>query len=145
MTTWWTRGGGNQVRGRKKKEEHIGRFKLFLHRGINNVHEFSCMCNAVCVHVTCTVVTVHAICEGLKSKYSTHKHVNINKNLHDNILSESKVDLGTSVDLKGTLMQIWKFHYMLDFIKKQYAENIAFLNLKILELFTRAVCIFIKK
>ena len=26
---------------------------------------FSCMCNAVCVYVTCTVVTLHAICEGL--------------------------------------------------------------------------------
>ena len=51
---------------KKKKKEHIGRFKLFLHRGINTLHEFSCTCNAVCVHVTCTVVTVHAICEGLE-------------------------------------------------------------------------------
>ena len=24
----------------KKKERHIGRFKLFLHKGINTVHEF---------------------------------------------------------------------------------------------------------
>ena len=46
----------------------IGRFKLFLHRGINIVHEFSCTRNAVCVHVTRTVVTMHAICEGMKHK-----------------------------------------------------------------------------
>ena len=30
------------------------------------MHEFSCMHNAVSVHVTWTVVTVYAICEGLK-------------------------------------------------------------------------------
>ena len=29
--------------------------------------------------------------------------------------------------------------------KKQYPENFAFLNLRILELFTREVCIFLKK
>ena len=29
------------------------------------MHEFSCTRNAVCVHVTCMVVTMHAICEGL--------------------------------------------------------------------------------
>ena len=39
----------------EKKEEHIDRFKLFLHT-INTMHEFSFTCNAVCVH---------AICEGL--------------------------------------------------------------------------------
>ena len=45
MTTWWTRGGGNQAQGRKKKEEeHIGRLKLFLQRGINNVHVQCCLC-----------------------------------------------------------------------------------------------------
>ena len=43
----------------------IGRFKLFLHRGINTVHKLLCTHNAVCVHVTFTVVSVHAICEGL--------------------------------------------------------------------------------
>ena len=36
---------------KKKEDKHIGRFKLFLHIGINTVHEFSCTCNAVCVHV----------------------------------------------------------------------------------------------
>ena len=46
--------------GKKKKREHIGRFKLFLHKRINT-------CTNVCAHVMpfmCTVVTVHAICEG---------------------------------------------------------------------------------
>ena len=62
MTTQRMRGGGNQAQGRKK-EEHIGRFKLFLHKGINNVHEFLHTYNATCVHVT--VITVHTICEGL--------------------------------------------------------------------------------
>ena len=41
-------------------------------------------------------------------------------------------------------MQIWKFHYMLGFIKKQ-PENFVFLILIILELFTREVCISLKK
>ena len=62
MITQWMRGGGNQAQGRKK---YIDRFKLSLERGIDSVHEFSCTRNAFCVHVTCTVVTLHAICEGL--------------------------------------------------------------------------------
>ena len=39
--------------------------KLFLHRGINTVHKFSSIHNAICVHVTYTVVTVHTVCESL--------------------------------------------------------------------------------
>ena len=46
MTTQWTRGGGNQAH-RRKTEEHIGIFKLFLHRGINTLQKFSCTCKAV--------------------------------------------------------------------------------------------------
>ena len=42
-------------------------------------------------------------------------------------------------------MQIWKFHNMLGSIWKEYSENFAFLNLRILELFTREVFIFLKK
>ena len=49
----------------EKRDGHIGRFKSFLQRGVNTLHEFSCTRNAVCEHVTYTVVTVHAICEGL--------------------------------------------------------------------------------
>ena len=36
----------------------------FTH-GINILHKFSCACNAVCLHVTCMVITVDAVCEGL--------------------------------------------------------------------------------
>ena len=46
---------------------------------------------------------------------------------------------------KGTLMQIWKSPYMFVFIWKQYPENFAFLILRIIELFAREVCIFLKK
>ena len=42
-------------------------------------------------------------------------------------------------------MQIWKFHYMLGSMQKQYPENLAFLNLRIVGLFTHEVCIFVKK
>ena len=48
-------------------------------------------------------------------------------------------------DIKGTLMQIRKFHYMFGFLLKQYPENFAFLILRILELFSHEVCIFLKK
>ena len=41
------------------------KFTLFLQRGIDTKHGFLCTCHAVCVHVTCAVVTVHTICEGL--------------------------------------------------------------------------------
>ena len=41
----------------------IARFRLFLHRGINNVQKFLCLCNTVCLHVT--FVTMCVIFEGL--------------------------------------------------------------------------------
>ena len=41
----------------QKRNTNTGRFKLFLYRGINTMHKFLCMHNAVCVHVTYTVVT----------------------------------------------------------------------------------------
>ena len=44
----------------------IGRFILFLRRRINTVHDFLCTRNAVSVQVTCTVVTMHKICESLQ-------------------------------------------------------------------------------
>ena len=46
--------------------------------------------------------------------------------------------------LKGTLMQIWKPPYMFVFIWKQYPEKFAFLLLRILGLFAREVCKFLK-
>ena len=47
--------------------------------------------------------------------------------------------------IKGTLMEIWKPPDMFVFIQKQYPENFAFLILRILKLFTREVCKFLKK
>ena len=44
-------------RGTGQKKKHIGRFKLFLHRGTITVLEFSCNSNVLCVQV--------AIYEGL--------------------------------------------------------------------------------
>ena len=49
------------------------------------------------------------------------------------------------ITLKGTLMQIGKSPYMFVFIQKQYPENFAFLIQRILELFAREVCKFLKK
>ena len=49
----------------EKKDEQNGRFKLFLLREINTVHELLCTRIAVYLHVTWLAVTVHAICEGL--------------------------------------------------------------------------------
>ena len=62
MTTRSTR-GSNEGLGRKKRRTH---WQIqIISRGSNNVPEFWCTRNAVCVHVTYTVVTVHVICEGL--------------------------------------------------------------------------------
>ena len=47
--------------------------------------------------------------------------------------------------LKGTLISIWKSAYMFVFIWKQYNENLAFLTLRILELFASQVGKFLKK
>ena len=46
--------------------------------------------------------------------------------------------------VKGTLMQISKSQYMFVFIKKQYPENFAILVLRIVELFAREACEFLK-
>ena len=47
--------------------------------------------------------------------------------------------------IKGTLTKIWKSPYMFVFMQKQHPENFAFLNLRILELFSCEVCKFLKK
>ena len=49
--------------------------------------------------------------------------------------------LQTSNAIKGTLMQIWKSPCMFLFIYKYYPENFAFLTLRVLELYTRKVCV----
>ena len=70
MTIQQTRGKGNQVQRRKnEKKKNIGRFKLFLHGGINTMHKFLCTCNSVCMHVTYMIVTAHAICERLDETF----------------------------------------------------------------------------
>ena len=42
-------------------------------------------------------------------------------------------------------MQIWKSTYMFVFIKEKHPENFAFLTLRMLELFARKICKFLKK
>ena len=42
--------------------------------------------------------------------------------------------------IKGTVMQIWKSTHAFVFTSKYYPENLAFLILRILELYTRKVC-----
>ena len=49
------------------------------------------------------------------------------------------------MDIKGTLMQIWKYPHMFLFILKQYPENFAFLTVRILELFAPEICKFLRK
>ena len=45
----------------------------------------------------------------------------------------------------GTLIQIWKFHYMIAFIQKKDLKNFAFLIPEIIELLSRKICIFLNK
>ena len=51
---------------------------------------------------------------------------------------------GSDRDIKDTLMQIWKSPYIFGSIEKSYPENFPFSILMNLELFTRAVCVFLK-
>lgn len=44
----------------------------YFYTEINTIHKFLFMCN-VCLHVTCTVITVHAIFKGLDSPYQQVK------------------------------------------------------------------------
>ena len=46
--------------------------------------------------------------------------------------------------VKGTLMQIWKFHFILEFIQKQCPENFASLNLRTLSYFPVKFLFFLK-
>ena len=46
---------------------------------------------------------------------------------------------------KATLMQIWQYLSLFVFIEKQYPENFALWILRILELFAREICKFLKK
>ena len=47
--------------------------------------------------------------------------------------------------VKRTLLQIWKSPYMFVFKQKEQPDDFAFLILRVLEFFTRKVCIFLKR
>ena len=56
----------------KGQKKHFGQFTLFLLRETNDMHEFLCTLNAVCVHVPYMVVNLHAIFEGLSLPTNTN-------------------------------------------------------------------------
>ena len=64
--------------------------------------------------------------------------------LLDSFICHSHIPDGNH-HLKGTLMQIWKSPHIFKFILKPYPKNFAPLIVRILELFTRKVCILLKK
>ena len=47
----------------------------FFYTRTNTVHKFLCMHNVICVHIICTPVTIHAICEDLISDYAKKQMV----------------------------------------------------------------------
>ena len=59
------KGGGNQAQDRNKRQIHW-HIQIIFYRGINAMQNF-CVCITLLlyVHVTYTVVTVYAVCEGL--------------------------------------------------------------------------------
>ena len=58
--------------GQRKKKNTLTDSNYF-YREINNVHEFPCMCNPVCMHITCTVLNMYAVCEDLIKKQKEHE------------------------------------------------------------------------
>ena len=58
--------------GQRKKKNTLTDSNYF-YREINNVHEFPCMCNPVCMHITCTVLNMYAVCEDLTKKQKEHE------------------------------------------------------------------------
>ena len=78
--------------------------------------------------------------------WSTHNIYSENKN-YTSCFCAQKVTAFFSrfLLLTGTLIQIRKFPYMFGFIWKQYPKNLAFLILRIIELFTREGRVFLKK
>ena len=103
----------------------------------------------ICCHGYNLITTL----EGLTR---THPSTNLQTRTHPSTnlqtLTHPSTNLQTAIhwcSLKQNcalkLMQIWKFHYMFGFIYKQYPENFGSLILRTLELFTREVCMFLKK
>ena len=58
--------------GQRKKKNTLTDSNYF-YREINNVHEFPCMCNPVCMHIMCTVLNMYAVCEDLTKKQKEHE------------------------------------------------------------------------
>ena len=69
-------------------------------------------------------------------------YASLNGNNYSNKAMQLRIRI---LDFKGTLMQIWKSHYMFLFIWMQYPEDFAFLILRILELFASEFYKFLKK
>ena len=59
------------------------------------------------------------------------------KRMHQKKVWKLFFEMNFILDIKGTLMQIWKSYNMFGFLQKQYPENFTFLILRIIELFDR--------
>ena len=81
----------------------------------------------------------------VKNRILTHWQFCAHHNIFDLRKDSASTLTPLSPNVKGTLMQISNFHYMFGFIYKPYPENFVYLILRILELFTREFCIFLKK
>ena len=77
--------------------------------------------------------------------YRMHLHWSHLKNLMFEFYKTIVLRLKLLFYIKGTLKQIWKSPIVFVLIWKQYPENLAFLILRILELFAFEVCKFLKK
>ena len=77
--------------------------------------------------------------------YCMHLHWSHLKNLMSEFYKAIVLRLKLLFYIKGTLKQIWKSPTVFVFIWKQYPENFAFFILRILKLFAREVCKFLKK
>ena len=62
-----------QPRTGQRKNKNTLTDSNYFYREINNVHEFPCMCNPVCMHITCTVLNMYAVCEDLTKKQKEHE------------------------------------------------------------------------
>ena len=87
----------------------IGKFKLSLHRGINTVPKFSCTRNAVCVHVICTVVTVHANSWRLSDSNGFTDIIILLAILHELLMSTKQSLLLIQKLMSGFVSQFWDY------------------------------------
>ena len=71
----------------------------------------------------------------------------VNQNLKFHVSNKTSLIWNSKFlnEIKGTIMQIWKFIHCFVSIQKQHSENFAFLIREILELFALEVCKCLKK